>query len=69
VQQQATYVAAYAFAETTTLMQKQSGHVKRKIYAQVILEIRETSLHVAYLGRPVEPTLDVRVHGAVLKAG
>jgi len=50
-------------------MQKESGHAKEKIYAPVILEIRETSLDVAYLRRPVEAALDVRVHGAILKAG
>lgn len=31
-------MAAYAFAENNTLMQKPSGHVKETIYAQVILE-------------------------------
>ena len=50
-------------------MQKQSGHVKENVYAQVILEIKQPSLHVAYLRRPVEAALNVRVHGAVLKAG
>jgi len=49
----------YAFAEM----------IKEKIHVQVILEIKKTSLHLTYLRRAVEAALDVRVHGAVLKAG
>ncbi len=43
--------------------------IKEKIHVQVILEIKKTSLHLTYLRRAVEAALDVRVHGAVLKAG